>query len=208
MKRLLIGAALCGLLAGSPVFAEENPLDPILACSQIADPVQRLECFDRQTEILSGSVTRGEVVAVDRQAMEAVERDTFGLSLPSLPRLSLSLFSGGADASAHPEEAAPRQRGISNAESSGGAQVVERRSDGQIDRVMMTISEVGTVGYNTRRFTMTNGQIWDQTDTDRVNVPRARGGEPLQAEIRRAGAGGFFLRINGQGRAIRVERVR
>lgn len=209
-RPLLLSAATLALCAAAPAAAQgSDPLEPILACRAIEDPMERLDCFDRAAADLGGQVESGEVAAVNREEVEAVERDGFGLDLPSLPRLSFSVFGrGGGDAPEAPAEPSPREVGIAEAEAEPEVRVVERTEDGQIDRVVMTIDEITTHGYNTKRFRMTNGQLWEATDGMRFNVPRTRDGERLTAEIRRARAGGFFLRINGEGRAIRVQRLR
>lgn len=200
-------ALSAGLSAGA-LAQGADPLEPILSCAEIEADAERLACYDAQAQTLSGSVRSGDIVAVEREAVEAVERDGFGLSLPSLPALSFNLFGGGSETGGEADaETRARSAGIADAEDAESVRVVERAQSGEIDKVMMTIERVDTIGYSTLRFVMTNGQVWDQTDTDRVNIPRARGDARNQAEIRRAGAGGFFLRVNGEGRAVRVQRV-
>ena len=83
--------------------------------------------------------------------------------------------------------------------------ILERTDDGDVFRVEMTIERTRTVGYNTTIFHMTNGQVWRQTDSTRVRMPR---GEGHTAEIRRGAMTSYLLRVNGEGRAIRVERER
>jgi len=70
----------------------------------------------------------------------------------------------------------------------------------------MRIEGIRTVGYGTSVFYMENGQVWKQTDDGRVRVPRNQ--DDLTAEIRRGAMSSYLLRINGEGRAIRVERQR
>lgn len=200
-------AAACLMLGAAPA-AYAAPLDSILSCRQIEDAQARLACFDAAAATLSQDVETGNVVAVEGADIEAVERDGFGLNLPSLPRLS-SMFAWRGSPSDATDQPAQRERqgALASAEAAGEARVVERREDGEIQMIELVIERVSTHGYNTSRFHMTNGQIWEVTDTMSVSVPRARRGEVLNAEIRRAGAGGFFLRINGEGRAMRVRRL-
>ncbi len=130
--------------------------------------------------------------------------DNGGLNLPGLPSIFMPDLSGfgraldnsGAD--------------LADAESETGAvlpdtQVLERDEDGDPDRVLMVVDRISTFGYNTKRFHMANGQVWEVTDGMRFSVPR--NADPLTAEIRTAGAGGYFLRLEGEGRAIRVRRI-
>jgi len=55
---------------------------------------------------------------------------------------------------------------------------------------------------------MTNGQVWEQTDSIDVRIPKVRNGKSNTVKISKASLGSFFLRVNGKGSAIRVRRVR
>ncbi|MGP1274464.1 MAG: hypothetical protein ACQRW7_03480 [Caulobacterales bacterium] len=193
--------------------AQSGPLETVIACADIEDGAARLACYDEQVANLRASVRSGELVAVDRPAVEAIERDGFGFSLPSLPRLSLSLFAGRGDdggsatASAGATAgASASERGIAAAENTSGVEVIERGEDGQVERVLMTIARADMVSPNQYRFTMENGQVWTQVDAGRrISTRAVVGGE---AEIRRAAMGSFIMRINGEGQTYRVSRVR
>ena len=73
------------LVAVPGATAQQNPLDAVLACRAIEDATARLECFDGAVDQLEGASESGELVTVTRSEIEAVERDSFGLSLPSIP---------------------------------------------------------------------------------------------------------------------------
>lgn len=101
-------ASLCfvAFAAGSAGAQEQRPanppvLDQVYACSAITDQVQRLACYDGAVGRLREAQTSGNLVAVDRQQAEAVEREAFGFSLPSLPRI----FGNRGNESAAPEVA-------------------------------------------------------------------------------------------------------
>ncbi len=198
-----IAVSVAALCLAAPAAAQEGPLGPVLECADIQDNAQRLACYDERVGALRTSVQTGEIVAVDRPAVEAIERDGFGLSLPSLPRLTLGLFSGGSGSAATASTAA--ERGISTAENTSGVEIVERGDDGQIERVLMTIARVDSISPNQYRFTMDNGQVWVQVESGRALSTRNLPGS--QAEIRRAAMGSFLLRIDGRGQAIRVNRA-
>lgn len=153
--------------------------------------------------------TSASGVSSDAPANQAESADGFGRgdsgglglpglpSLPDLPSLPGLGLSGG-----------DRGEDLADAEAYSAAtpetQIIERDRDGNPDKVLMTVDRVSIYGYNTRRFHMTNGQVWEVTDGDRFSIPR---GDDLTAEIRTAGAGGYFMRLNGEGRAIRVRRI-
>ena len=84
--------------------------------------------------------------------------------------------------------------------------VINRSDDGAVDTVTMRIESTRIVGYDTTVFYMENGQVWRQIDDGRVRMPR--NDDEVYAEIRRGAMTSYLLRINGRGRAIRVERRR
>ncbi len=124
-----------------------NPavLDEVYACAQIGDEHQRLECYDHAVGRLREAQTRGDVVAVDRQQADRVNREAFGFSLPSLG----NLFGGVSS----------RSRGITEdvAEISG--------------RIAGVSQDRG--GHAT--FTLDNGQQWEQIDDENPRNARSGG---------------------------------
>ena len=210
MPRSLALAGFVGLCMTPAGLAQsqDDPLAPILDCRAIEADAERLACFDAAAAALSGEVETGEVLAVTRQDVEAVERDSFGFNMPSLPRLSLGLLGGGGDAEREEDAPSPAAVGIADADETEETRIVERSEDGQVDRIVMTIESVREFRPRRQEFTMANGQVWRQTYAERVRIPRVRDGQPNTAEIRRAAMGSFLLRINGTGSAVRVMRVR
>lgn len=66
-----------------------SPLNTIYACAAIEDDTDRLACFDKNVPVLKGKEEKKEIVAIDSEAIKAIERDSFGFSLPSLPKFGL-----------------------------------------------------------------------------------------------------------------------
>lgn len=101
---VLFAAALCAVpLGAGAAAAQSDPLQPILACRQIADDAERLACFDSAAGALSGEEEAGEIVVVRREQIEQAERESFGFSIPGVSGLASSiggLFSGDAPAQA------------------------------------------------------------------------------------------------------------
>lgn len=94
MKRYFLTrlAILSALLAGAaPVLAKDKPVpaSPLVAaidrCRQIADPAQRLACFDSAAGALVAATSSGEVNVVDRGEIRKVRRSLFGFSMPKIP---------------------------------------------------------------------------------------------------------------------------
>ncbi len=186
------------LLLGTPsALAQNDVLDDVIACRLIENDAERLLCFDAATDTLASASETGDIVAVSRQEIEAVERDSFGLSLPSLPSFSLGLRGRDNDQ--------PRQTDISEVSEDGTMEVLQRADNGTIEEVRMIIESAEIVGrYWT--FRMQNGQVWRFVEEERFRLPRSRG--DIYVEISQAMMGSFMMQVNGAGRGYRVERVR
>jgi hypothetical protein len=83
---------LSALILAAPALAAERPALPavpsysdVLACRAIADPTQRLACFDKTVGTLAAAETSGDVVVINRAKVEEVKRQAFGL--PNLDAL-------------------------------------------------------------------------------------------------------------------------
>lgn len=74
--------------AGSSAQSPEA-LAKVYACAAVVDSTKRLECFDAAVASLRTAETTGEFAAVDASRVRQMERESFGFSLPSLPRLGL-----------------------------------------------------------------------------------------------------------------------
>jgi len=75
----------------TPSLAAEqvSPLSAIYACTSISDATDRLACFDKNVPVLKVKEDKKEIIAIDAEGVKAIERDSFGFSLPSLPKLGL-----------------------------------------------------------------------------------------------------------------------
>jgi hypothetical protein len=93
MRRLsiLIVAALVSL--GAPAASAQTPeatpelLDRVYQCAALTDDAGRLACYDGAVERLRSAERQGEIVAVDSQRAETVQRESFGFHLPNLTGL-------------------------------------------------------------------------------------------------------------------------
>jgi len=104
----IVIASLCfvAFAAGSAAAQDQPPanpqvLDQVYACANIADETQRLACYDGAVGRLRAAQSSGDLVAVDRAQAQEVEREAFGFSLPSLPRI----FGNRGNEAAAPEVA-------------------------------------------------------------------------------------------------------
>lgn len=74
----------------------------------------------------------------------------------------------------------------------------------ELDVVKVTIASAEKRANGTFRFTLDNGQVWDQIDT---GGPRSLPRGAIEGEIRRAALGSFLLKP-GNRAAVRVKRVK
>jgi len=222
-KRSITQAAVYITLAAiSTTPAWAAPLDPVYACAEVEDSTARLACYDAAVGRLQQAEASGELTTVLRSEVEAVERDAFGFNLPALPRLK-GLFGGGDKSSktAKPSErdaltapvikseSASLTREVDANQSLSEAVLRPAREIEDIRNITLGLRSTKEFGGSKKiRFYLDNGQVWDQQDTRRVRIPKDKAGRTNTVEIRKASLGSYLLRVNGEGAAIRVRRVR
>lgn len=97
-KTIICGSAIVAaatLLGGGAAASKDkdppnrSPLvTAIAACRQIADPAQRLACFDKASGDLVAATDKGDVRIVDRSELRQARRSLFGFNMPRLPFFS------------------------------------------------------------------------------------------------------------------------
>lgn len=90
----ICAATLAVVAFGAPgrsqAAGQARALDQLAGCANVSGRDEKLACFEQATAQLRAAVARGDVVVVDREQAQAVRRQAFGFSLPSL-----DLFAGG-----------------------------------------------------------------------------------------------------------------
>ncbi len=106
--RFVVSLAAC-LSLTFPALANAAPVDQstddgasrvvgeLTACRAIAEPAQRLACFDRTAAALVTAQENKSIVVVDRAEVRKAHRSLFGFALPNI-----NLF-GKADETSEPE---------------------------------------------------------------------------------------------------------
>lgn len=101
MKRFAL-VLLC--LAPAPLAAQSAPpgqtarpnlpaaFTRAVACRQVAEPQERLACYDREVAALATAEAASEIRVVDRQEIRRTRTSLFGLTLPDL-----NIFGGDRD---------------------------------------------------------------------------------------------------------------
>lgn len=170
------------LLPVSAFADETSPLQSVYACASITTDTERLACFDAAVAAAKKSEDEGEFATITRKDAENVQKDAFGFSFPSLPKLSMpSLKTDSTDPT------------------------VKRDDEGQIAEIELAITSIYTNGYGKTVVKFENGQVWEQTDTSTVLLSKKR--PPTSAVVKRAALGSYLIRLNTQQRfkAKRIE---
>lgn len=97
MHRLFVGtiaavSVMVSLPAGAAPKIKTTSSSPLVTaidrCRQIADPTQRLACYDSAANALVSATSSGAISIVDRNEVRQVRRSLFGFSLPKVPFFS------------------------------------------------------------------------------------------------------------------------
>lgn len=87
---LAAGAAGQALARPKPPPTNAPVVQAVVDCRKIDDPTRRLACYDAAVAAMSSASTSGDLVTLDRQQRQAVRRQAFGFTLPTL-----SMFDAG-----------------------------------------------------------------------------------------------------------------
>lgn len=77
----------------APNTGTPQSVQQLIACRTMADPAQRLACYDRQADALSNAIAKKEVVVIDKARATAAKKSLFGFSIPNFG----GLFGGSDD---------------------------------------------------------------------------------------------------------------
>lgn len=189
------------VLAQSPESTSTATVDAMLACRAVIDEAERLACLDEQLSLFASGIESGRLVIVERATIRAVERDGFGIQLPSMAGLG-SLFSrsaGGLDHADMPVEERTEilEDGSAVVYASGGG--IEQISD-------LPVRSVTTNRTGNLVVALENGQVWVQSGNERVRAPRRNEMEGLTATIEDGAMTSFFMELSHTSRRFRVRR--
>jgi hypothetical protein len=100
MDKILGFSAKCAVLAcalaataGIANAQERRELDPkatpqvverLFACREIAEPTERLACFDREVAVVEQATSSDDLVIADREQISEARKGLFGFSIPKL----------------------------------------------------------------------------------------------------------------------------
>ncbi|MDB5468532.1 MAG: hypothetical protein JWR84_92 [Caulobacter sp.] len=83
--KALVGTGLVILMVGGAVAADKKgeragALKAVVDCRVVADPGERLACFDKAAAALDAAEAKGDVVVVDRGQMREARKAAFGFN--------------------------------------------------------------------------------------------------------------------------------
>lgn len=103
----------------------------------------------------------------------------------------------------------PTTSGETTAAELGAEQVAVRQPDEEELKVQATVVSHREVGYRKLQVELDNGQVWQQTDGDRLRViRRLRDADQFAVELWGTKSGGYRLRIPSKEITLRVRRIR
>jgi hypothetical protein len=133
MKTLMLLAVAAAAIPGTALLAKPakeqarpQAFEALVRCRGVADPAQRLACFDSASAAMEEQAQKRELVVVDRQQMRDTRRKLFGLDIPDL-----NPFGGGGGGDAEREEEVKTVEGVvASAYQDGDGRWVVRLEDG------------------------------------------------------------------------------
>ena len=211
---IMLSATLLSSTAQAQSAAQPDELQAIYACKSISNPQERLACYDNSVDSFEAAEKSGEVVTVSKTAIEEVERNSFGFNIPSLKSLG-GIFGGKETSKTKTAKSNDltdpvKETAITSTPDTPSAPpaIKPKPKTSDIKEVSLEIRKTTEFGYKKTRFFMVNGQVWEQIDTTRMRIPKAKKNITHRAHIKKAALGSYLLQINGEGAAIRVRRVR
>lgn len=146
MRFILPAAALIASMPAA-IAQDNQPISTqaVYDCAVIEADAERLACYDSAVGRLKAAEESGEVTTISRAEVETVQREAFGFSLPSLPRLAMPRLGSGADKSA------------------------------AVTEITSAVNSIRSSKINGLTITLENGQVWRQTDGKRVTYSKRKG---------------------------------
>ncbi len=209
------------LAASAPAVAEE-PEEAIARCARIATVGDRLLCLEnalRTSSRSSGETVHAEaeeLPEVDDEALTSVSddlpvdpmtapvADTPAVMPDTAPGavVTSTVVAGGSGAAATAPAVVSQQPEL-------GAEQVNELAAPKNTRIPATVVDFRMVGTGRLRFTLDNGQVWQQTGDDDAGINRKlRHYESVPAEMWQARSGGYRIYLVPIDRTVRVRRLK
>lgn len=200
------------LLAATLAVADD-PRVGIDRCAALPSEEARIACLESLVREMAGTAApAAEAVGAGAAAAatappESTPADVAGSSPERVP----------ADVAGSPREEAvdpvsasePTTSGERVLPELGAEQVAVRQPDEEEPKVQAMVIRHREVGYQKLQVELDNGQIWQQTEGDRLRViRRLRDADQFVVELWGTKSGGYRLRIPSEEITLRVRRIR
>ena len=173
------------IFAGPQIaFAQSSlPLSDLYACEQVSGDAAQLACFRAETVKLRASGTFGDSVSAEKERL-ANERESIAIERQRL---------------------AAERESFADAKKPAFSKSLEKKPEApKSQAVAITKTEVlKASGYV--RFTLANGEVWQQTEPERVRLGRA---SPDVLVVKKGRIGGYFGKVNDRRPSFSVKRVK
>ncbi|MEP3889371.1 MAG: hypothetical protein ABJN69_02820 [Hellea sp.] len=190
IKYSILPAMLLSMAAPQISFAQSSsPLSGLYACEAVSGDAAQLACFRAATAKLRASETLGGSVAAERERL-ANEKESLALERQRLAAERESL----ADAKKPEFSKTPAfSKSLENKPEAPKSQTVA-----------ITKTQI-LKGSGYVRFTLANGEVWQQTEPENVRLGRA---SPDVLVVKKRRIGGYLGKVNDRRPSFSVKRVK
>lgn len=179
ITKLIIALPLCLTVMSGQA---QTLASAIQSCAQEKDSLKRLICYDK----------------VAKETNQYKDGDTAFSPVPAVSKAN-SKAAAHVNAAQHASPVIDAQ--VADTEQNFGLDE-RKRPENETDKILVSIQNKDKDAYGKWILTMTNGQVWKQTDTGSYRLPDA------QLYVERGVLGSFFLGAEGINRKIRVKRIK
>jgi hypothetical protein len=194
---LMLGALAAPAALASQTEPPAPAYEALLACRSVEAEAERLNCLDRELAAFADAVEARRVVVIEREAVRALERESFGIDMPGVQRLA-GLLRRGGDVAGEPET-----------ETLDDGSEIVYRADGAVQEIRsVPVTSVRQNPVGKLIVTLANGQVWIQTDSTTigpVSSRRIEGG--LTADLHPGALGSNFMTLSHHPRRFRARRL-
>jgi len=197
-----VGVFVTGWLISPPVFALNTAQDGLEKCRQLTNDAARLVCYDTLADQQKKAMQTHTDAKNDMAKTTAQNSVKAALAKPAAPARAADNKTKPA-----PTASTAPAKSTSIEEAFGAEDVVSKREERaakRIDELTVTVVKLSFTHRDKARFTLSNGQVWEQTD--RMKARRFK--LPYTAILKRASMGSYKINKEGSGVSTRIKRIK
>ena len=92
MRAIFVSLGLMIMVPAAALAQTDVSTEMIYECANIDSDAERLTCYDDAVSRFQAAEASGQVAIIDKSDVEQLNRESFGLSLPSIPKNILPKF--------------------------------------------------------------------------------------------------------------------